>query len=89
MMKMKKKNLKNKLDTFVEFMETDWTKSKKHVKLNNMPFFNQYKKSKEGRIENPPIRKTRKVAFGSKRSPRPDPQGYRNPPNRRTPNPED
>ena len=86
---MMKMTLMNRLDKFLEFMETDLTRKKKDVKvtLNNMPFLNNYKKSKEGRIENPPDRKT--IAFGSGRSPRPDPNGYRNPPNRRQPDPED
>ena len=85
-----KTNQMSILDEFLEFMETDWTRKKKRVKieLNNMPFFNTYKKSKEGRVENPPNRK-RTIAYGSRRTPRPDPQGYRNPPNRRTPKPED
>jgi len=44
------------LNEFLEFMQTDLTRKKKSVKvkLNNMPFLNNYKKSKEGRIENPP-----------------------------------
>ena len=80
------------LNEFLEFMQTDLTRKKKSVKvkLNNMPFLNNYKKSKEGRIENPPDRqKKRMIAFGSRRTPRPDPNGYRNPPNRRKPHPED
>jgi hypothetical protein len=53
-------------------METDWSKDKKDDKLNNMPFLGNYKKSLEKQ-------------YGTKRSPRPDPNGYRNPPNRRVP----
>ena len=56
----------------VEKMETDWSKDKKDGKLNNMPFLGNYKKSLEKQ-------------YGTKRSPRPDPNGYRNPPNRRVP----
>ena len=87
---MRNLHLMTDLNKFLEFMETDLTRKKKgvKVKLNNMPFLNHYKKSKEGRVENPPNRK-KTIAYGSKRSPRPDPQGYRNPPNRRIPNPED
>ncbi len=64
-------------------METDWSKSKKDDKLNNMPFLGSYKKSVEGRRENPPPQVEKQ--YGAKRSPRPDPNGYRNPPNRRVP----
>ena len=56
----------------VEKMETDWSKDKKDGKLNNMPFLGNNKKSLEKQ-------------YGTKRSPRPDPNGYRNPPNRRVP----
>ena len=64
-------------------METDWSKSKKDDKLNNMPFLGSYKKSVEGRRENPPPQVEKQ--YGAKRNPRPDPNGYRNPPNRRVP----
>tara|TARA_R100000995_G_scaffold8453_1_gene3648 strand:- start:222 stop:1358 length:1137 start_codon:yes stop_codon:yes gene_type:complete len=64
-------------------METDWSKGKKDGKLNNMPFLGSYKKSIEGRRENPPPQVEKQ--YGAKRSPRPDPNGYRNPPNRRVP----
>ena len=64
-------------------METDRSKSKKDDKLNNMPFLGSYKKSVEGRRENPPPQVEKQ--YGAKRSPRPDPNGYRNPPNRRVP----
>jgi len=67
----------------IEKMETDWSKGKKDGKLNNMPFLGTYKKSVEGRRENPPPQVEKQ--YGAKRSPRPDPNGYRNPPNRRTP----
>jgi hypothetical protein len=66
----------------MEKMETDWSKTKKDDKLINMPFLNHYKKSIEGRRENPPIVEKQ---YGTKRSPRPDPNGHRNPPNRRIP----
>ena len=56
----------------VQKMETDWSKDKKDGKLNNMPFLGNYKKSLEKQ-------------YGTKISPRPDPNGYRNPPNRRVP----
>jgi len=69
-------------DESVEKMETDWSKTKKDDKLINMPFLNHYKKSIEGRRENPPIVEKQ---YGTKRSPRPDPNGHRNPPNRRIP----
>jgi len=59
----------------VEKMETDWSKDKKDGKLNNMPFLGNYKKSLEKQ-------------YGATRSPRPDKNGYRNPPNRRIPDPE-
>jgi len=72
-------------DEDIEKMETDWSKSKKDGKLNNMPFLNNYKKSIEGRRENPPIVEKQ---YGAKRSPKPDKNGYRNPPNRRIPDPE-
>ena len=48
-----------------------------------MPFLGSYKKSIEGRRENPPPQVEKQ--YGAKRSPRPDPNGYRNPPNRRVP----
>ena len=64
-------------------METDWSKSKKDDKLTNMPFLGDYKKSIEGRRENPPPQVEKQ--YGAKRNPRPDPNGYRNPPNRRVP----
>ena len=67
----------------MEKMETDWSKGKKDGKLNNMPFLGSYKKSIEGRRENPPPQVEKQ--YGAKRSPRPDPNGYRNPPNRRVP----
>ena len=67
----------------MEKMETDWSKDKKDGKLNNMPFLGSYKKSIEGRRENPPPQVEKQ--YGAKRSPRPDPNGYRNPPNRRVP----
>ena len=67
----------------IEKMETDWSKDKKDGKLNNMPFLGSYKKSIEGRRENPPPQVEKQ--YGAKRSPRPDPNGYRNPPNRRVP----
>ena len=69
----------------VEKMETDWSKTKKDAKLVNMPFLNNYKKSIEGRRENPPQVEKQ---YGTPRSPRPDKNGYRNPPNRRIPDPE-
>tara|TARA_R110002020_G_scaffold219321_4_gene427177 strand:+ start:10551 stop:11723 length:1173 start_codon:yes stop_codon:yes gene_type:complete len=69
-------------DESMEKMETDWSKTKKDDKLTNMPFLNHYKKSIEGRRENPPIVEKQ---YGTKRSPRPDPNGHRNPPNRRIP----
>ena len=72
-------------DEDVEKMETDWSKDKKDDKLTNMPFLGMYKKSKEGRRENPPIVEKQ---YGAKRSPRSDPNGYINPPNRRIPDPE-
>ena len=59
----------------VEKMETDWSKTKKDAKIVNMPFLNNYKKSLEKQ-------------YGAPRSPRPDKNGYRNPPNRRIPDPE-
>ena len=71
-----------KLKEFTK-METDWSKGKKDGKLNNMPFLGSYKKSIEGRRENPPPQVEKQ--YGAKRSPRPDPNGYRNPPNRRVP----
>jgi len=71
-----------KLKEFTK-METDWSKGKKDDKLNNMPFLGSYKKSIEGRRENPPPQVEKQ--YGAKRSPRPDPNGYRNPPNRRVP----
>ena len=64
-------------------METDWSKGKKDGKLTNMPFLGDYKKSIEGRRENPPPQVEKQ--YGAKRNPRPDPNGYRNPPNRRVP----
>ena len=64
-------------------METDWSKGKKDDKLTNMPFLGTYKKSVEGRRQNPPPQVEKQ--YGTKRSPRPDPNGYRNPPNRRVP----
>ena len=67
----------------LEKMETDWSKDKKDGKLNNMPFLGSYKKSIEGRRENPPPQVEKQ--YGAKRSPRPDPNGYRNPPNRSVP----
>ncbi len=67
----------------MEKMETDWSKGKKDDKLTNMPFLGTYKKSVEGRRENPPPQVEKQ--YGAKRSPRPDPNGYRNPPNRRVP----
>ena len=70
----------------MEKMETDWSKDKKDGKLNNMPFLGSYKKSIEGRRENPPPQVEKQ--YGAKRSPRPDKNGYRNPPNRRIPDPE-
>ena len=73
-----------KLTEFTK-METDWSKTKKDAKLVNMPFLNNYKKSIEGRRENPP---TVEKQYGAKRSPKPDKNGYRNPPNRRIPDPE-
>jgi len=69
-------------DPSVEKMETDWSKDKKDDKLNNMPFLGMYKKSVEGRRQNPPQVEKQ---YGAKRNPRPDPNGYRNPPNRRVP----
>ena len=69
----------------VEKMETDWSKTKKDAKLVNMPFLGMYKKSIEGRRENPPQVEKQ---YGTPRSPRPDKNGYRNPPNRRIPDPE-
>ena len=66
----------------IEKMETDWSKGKKDGKLTNMPFLGDYKKSIEGRRENPPQVEKQ---YGAKRNPRPDPNGYRNPPNRRVP----
>ena len=66
----------------MEKMETDWSKTKKDDKLINMPFLNHYKKSIEGRRENPPIVEKQ---YGTKRSPSTDPNGHRNPPNRRIP----
>ena len=71
-----------KLKEFTK-METDWSKGKKDDKLNNMPFLGSYKKSIEGRRENPPPQVEKQ--YGAPRSPRPDPNGYRNPPNRRVP----
>ena len=71
-----------KLTEFTK-METDWSKGKKDGKLTNMPFLGDYKKSIEGRRENPPPQVEKQ--YGTKRSPRPDPNGYRNPPNRRVP----
>jgi|TARA_R100001463_G_scaffold86018_1_gene140980 hypothetical protein len=71
-----------KLEEFTK-METDWSKGKKDGKLNNMPFLGSYKKSIEGRRENPPPQVEKQ--YGAPRSPRPDPNGYRNPPNRRVP----
>tara|TARA_R110002012_G_scaffold78074_1_gene199072 strand:- start:427 stop:1629 length:1203 start_codon:yes stop_codon:yes gene_type:complete len=70
----------------IKKMETDWSKDKKDGKLNNMPFLGSYKKSIEGRRENPPPQVEKQ--YGAKRSPRPDKNGYRNPPNRRIPDPE-
>ncbi len=67
----------------MEKMETDWSKGKKDDKLTNMPFLGTYKKSVEGRRQNPPPQVEKQ--YGTKRSPRPDPNGYRNPPNRRVP----
>ena len=67
----------------MEKMETDWSKGKKDDKLTNMPFLGDYKKSIEGRRENPPPQVEKQ--YGAKRNPRPDPNGYRNPPNRRVP----
>ena len=67
-------------------METDWSKTKKDAKLVNMPFLGSYKKSIEGRRENPPPQVEKQ--YGAPRSPRPDKNGYRNPPNRRIPDPE-
>ena len=69
-------------DSSLEKMETDWSKSKKDDKLTNMPILGTYKKSIEGRRENPPQVEKQ---YGAKRNPRPDPNGYRNPPNRRVP----
>tara|TARA_R100000005_G_scaffold40222_1_gene18855 strand:- start:480 stop:1664 length:1185 start_codon:yes stop_codon:yes gene_type:complete len=69
-------------DSSLEKMETDWSKSKKDDKLTNMPFLGTYKKSIEGRRENPPQVEKQ---YGAKRNPRPDPNGYRNPSNRRVP----
>ena len=74
-----------KRSTPLEKMETDWSKTKKDAKLVNMPFLNNYKKSIEGRRENPPQVEKQ---YGTPRSPRPDKNGYRNPPNRRIPDPE-
>ena len=71
----------------VEKMETDWSKDKKDGKLTNMPFLGMYKKSVEGRRENPPPQVEKQ--YGAKRSPNPDKNGYRNPPNRRIPDPEE
>jgi len=72
-------------DEDVEKMETDWSKDKKDDKLVNMPFLNHYKKSIEGRRENPPIVEKQ---YGAKRSPSPDKNGYINPPNRKMPDPD-
>ena len=71
----------------VEKMETGdgWSRDKKDDKLTNMPFLGAYKKSIEGRRDNPPLVEKQ---YGTKRSPRPDPNGHRNPPNRRIPDPE-
>ena len=74
-----------KRSTPLEKMETDWSKTKKDAKLVNMPFLGMYKKSIEGRRENPPQVEKQ---YGTPRSPRPDKNGYRNPPNRRIPDPE-
>tara|TARA_R110000824_G_scaffold233870_1_gene422186 strand:- start:15 stop:1145 length:1131 start_codon:yes stop_codon:yes gene_type:complete len=74
-----------KRSTPLEKMETDWSKTKKDAKLVNMPFLNNYKKSIEGRRDNPPQVEKQ---YGTPRSPRPDKNGYRNPPNRRIPDPE-
>ena len=74
-------------DEDMEKMETDWSKDKKDGKLTNMPFLGMYKKSVEGRRENPPPQVEKQ--YGAKRSPNPDKNGYRNPPNRRIPDPEE
>ncbi len=74
-----------KRSTPLEKMETDWSKTKKDAKLVNMPFLGMYKKSIEGRRDNPPQVEKQ---YGTPRSPRPDKNGYRNPPNRRIPDPE-
>jgi len=71
----------------MEKMETGWSKNKKDGKLTNMPFLGMYKKSVEGRRENPPPQVEKQ--YGAKRSPNPDKNGYRNPPNRRIPDPEE
>ena len=70
----------------MEKMETDWSKTKKDAKIVNMPFLGMYKKEIEGRRENPPPQVEKQ--YGTPRSPRPDKNGYRNPPNRRIPDPE-
>jgi hypothetical protein len=74
-------------DEDMEKMETGWSKNKKDGKLTNMPFLGMYKKSVEGRRENPPPQVEKQ--YGAKRSPNPDKNGYRNPPNRRIPDPEE
>ena len=51
--------------------------------LFSLPSFLLFDQSVEGRRQNPPPQVEKQ--YGTKRSPRPDPNGYRNPPNRRVP----